>query len=228
VTTLALSPASTIDEPTSADVGGLTGWVLGLTADLGAVGVGALSFLEVVFPPIPSEIVLPLAGYQVKVGVLSLTAVFLLATLGSFAGSLLLYWLGAVIGLERAARIAAKIPLMDANDVHAAAEWFNKYDSVAVFTGRFVPGVRSLISLPAGAARMPLGKFSGWTLLGTGLWNGILIGSGMALGTQYERVESYAGYLDYVLYAAILALLAVGIGRRIVQYRRTPSRHGTD
>ncbi len=81
MTTLALSPASTIDEPASSDVGGLTGWVLSLTAELGALGVGALSFLEVVFPPIPSEIVLPLAGYQVQVGVLSLTAVFLLATL---------------------------------------------------------------------------------------------------------------------------------------------------
>ncbi len=228
MTTLALSPASTIDEPASSDVGGLTGWVLNLTAELGALGVGALSFLEVVFPPIPSEIVLPLAGYQVQVGVLSLTAVFLFATLGSFAGSLVLYWLGSVVGLERAARIAAKVPLMDANDVHAAAAWFSRYDSAAVFTGRFVPGVRSLISLPAGAAGMSLWKFSGWTLLGTGIWNGALIGAGMALGTQYEKVESYAGYLDYVLYSAILALLAVGIGRRVVQYRRTTSRHGAE
>ncbi|WP_285600893.1 DedA family protein [Kineosporia sp. NBRC 101731] len=212
----------------SSEIGGLTGWVLDLTAELGAIGVGALSFLEVVFPPIPSEIVLPLAGYQVQVGELGLAAVFVLATLGSVLGSLVLYWLGAKIGLERAARLAAKIPLVDPGDVYASADWFSKYDSVAVFTGRFVPGVRSLISLPAGAAGMSLWKFTGWTLLGTSIWNGILIGAGMALGTQYEKVESYAQYLDYILYAVILGLLAFGIGRRVVQYRRTPSRHGTD
>ncbi|GAA3623818.1 DedA family protein [Kineosporia mesophila] len=212
----------------SSGIGGLTGWVLDLTAELGAIGVGALSFLEVVFPPIPSEIVLPLAGYQVQVGELGLAAVFVLATLGSVLGSLVLYWLGAKIGLERAAWLASRIPLVDPGDVYASAAWFSKYDSVAVFTGRFVPGVRSLISLPAGAAGMSLWKFTGWTLLGTSIWNGILIGAGMALGTQYEKVESYAHYLDYILYAVILGLLAFGIGRRVVQYRRTPSRHGTD
>ncbi|GAB6903608.1 DedA family protein [Kineosporia succinea] len=225
---LASSRDSSEAEAHTSEMGGLTGWVLDMTAELGAIGVGALSFLEVVFPPIPSEIVLPLAGYQVQVGGLNLVAVFTLATAGSVLGSLVLYWLGAKIGLERAARLAARIPLVDPGDVYASAEWFNKYDSVAVFTGRFVPGVRSLISLPAGAAGMSLWKFTGWTLLGTGIWNAILIGAGMALGTQYEKVEAYAGWLDYILYAAVLGLLAFGIGRRIVQYRRTPSRHGTD
>ncbi|GLY18113.1 DedA family protein [Kineosporia rhizophila] len=223
----ALLASATEPVQTEGDVGGLTGFTLDLIADLGEIGVGALSFLEVVFPPIPSEIVLPLAGYQVQVGELNMVLVFVLATLGSVIGSIVLYYLGAIIGLERAAWIASKVPLMDASDVHNSAEWFNKYDSVAVFTGRFVPGIRSLISLPAGAAGMPLWKFTAWTLLGTGIWNALLIGAGMALGTQYEKVEGYAHYLDYVLYAAILGVLAFGIGRRVVQYRNTPSRHGT-
>ncbi|MBT0770801.1 DedA family protein [Kineosporia sp. J2-2] len=227
MTPLLASRAQTAEASHSGEIGGLTGLVLDLIAALGAIGVGVLSFLEVVFPPIPSELVLPLAGYQVQVGELNLAAVFLLATVGSVLGSLVLYWLGAAIGLERAAWIASRVPLMDADDVHQSAAWFSKYDSVAVFTGRFVPGVRSLISLPAGAAGMSLWKFTGWTLLGTAIWNGILIGGGMALGTQYEKVESYAGYLDYVLYAAIAGVLAFGIGRRVIQYRRTPSRHGT-
>jgi membrane protein DedA with SNARE-associated domain len=236
--TLALTPTTTLPPAllasatdsagsASGDVGGLTGFVLDLIADLGAIGVGVLSFLEVVFPPIPSEIVLPLAGYQVQVGELNLAAVFILATVGSVLGSIVLYYLGAIIGLQRAAWLASKIPLMDATDVHNSAAWFNKYDSVAVFTGRFVPGIRSLISLPAGAAGMPLWKFTGWTLLGTAIWNAILIGGGMALGTQYEKVEGYAHYLDYLLYAAILGVIAFGIGRRVLQYRNTPSRHGT-
>jgi membrane protein DedA with SNARE-associated domain len=235
--TLALTPTTTLppallasatDPGSGSDqIGGLTGFVLDLIADLGAIGVGVLSFLEVVFPPIPSEIVLPLAGYQVQVGELNLAAVFVLATLGSLIGSIVLYYLGMAIGLERAAWLASKIPLMDASDVHNSADWFNKHDSAAVFTGRFVPGIRSLISLPAGAAGMPLWKFTGWTLLGTAIWNGILIGGGMALGTQYEKVEEYAHYLDYILYAVILGVIAFGIGRRVLQYRNTPSRHGT-
>lgn len=227
--TLALTPSflASATESSSGDVGGLTGFTLDLIASAGEIGVGALSFLEVVFPPIPSEIVLPLAGYQVQVGELNLIGVFALATLGSVLGSIVLYYLGAIIGLERAAWLASKIPLMDASDVHNSAEWFSKYDSVAVFTGRFMPGIRSLISLPAGAAGMPMWKFTGWTLLGTGIWNALLIGGGMALGTQYEKVEGYAHYLDYVLYAAILGVIAFGIGRRVIQYRNTPSRHGT-
>ncbi|WP_337061144.1 DedA family protein [Kineococcus sp. G2] len=202
-----------------ADVGGLTGFVLDTVATLGAPGVGALSFLEVVFPPIPSEVVLPLAGYQVQQGRVSLLWVAVLSVLGAFLGSLLLYWVGRAIGLGRAAAIADRVPLMDADDVHRSSDWFRRHEGASVFTGRFVPGVRSLISLPAGAARMRLWKFSLLTVLGSALWNGLLIGLGMALGTQYQLVEQYGQYVDYVFYAAIAGVLVWAVLRRVRRRR---------
>lgn len=207
---------------TAMETGGLTGFVLDVVDTLGAPGLGLLSFAEVVFPPIPSEIVLPLAGYLVQTGALSLVPVFVLATLGSYLGSLVLYWVGKVIGLERAGRIADRIPLMEAADVTKSAEWFHRHEGMAVFTGRFVPGVRSLISLPAGAAGMSLLKFSLLTLAGSGLWNALLIGLGMALGTQYELVEQYGHYVDYVFYAAIAAVLVWAVARRVRTRRKQP------
>ncbi|WP_432536310.1 DedA family protein [Kineococcus arenarius] len=208
----------------ASDVGGLTGFVLDTVATLGAPGVGALSFLEVVFPPIPSEVVLPLAGYQVQQGRVSLLWVAVLSVLGAFLGSLLLYWVGRAVGLRRAAAIADRVPLMDADDVHRSSDWFRRHEGASVFTGRFVPGVRSLISLPAGAAHMRLWKFSLLTVLGSGLWNGLLIGLGMALGTQYRLVEQYGQYLDYVFYAVVAGLLALAVRRRV--RRRRAERHG--
>ena len=204
----------------SGQVGGLTGFVLDAVDTLGAPGVGLLSFLEVVFPPIPSEVVLPLAGYQVQQGRIDLLAVLLLSSAGAFLGSLLLYWVGRVVGLDRAARLADRIPLMDASDVRGAADWFHRHEGAAVFTGRFVPGVRSLVSLPAGASRMGLLKFSVLTVLGSGLWNGLLIGLGVALGTQYALVEQYGHYLDYAFYAALAAVLAWAVTRRVRGRRR--------
>lgn len=200
---------------TAAQAGGLTGFVLDTVDALGAPGVGLLSFLEVVFPPIPSEIVLPLAGFLVQTGAINAVAVFALSTLGAYLGSLVLYWVGHAVGLDRAARIAEKVPLMDGSDVTRSADWFHRHEGVAVFTGRFVPGVRSLISLPAGAARMNLVKFSLFTIAGSGLWNALLIGLGMALGTQYELVEQYGHYLDYAFYAAIAGVLVWAVVRRV-------------
>lgn len=210
---------STTAETVSTDTGGLTGFVLGTVEALGAPGVGLLSLAEVVFPPIPSEVVLPLAGFLVQPGAIGLTAVLLLSTLGSYVGSLLLYWLGRAVGLERAARVADRIPLMDASDVTRSADWFHRHEGAAVFTGRFVPGVRSLISLPAGAAGMNLVKFSLFTVAGSGLWNGLLIGLGMALGTQYELVERYGHFLDYAFYAAIAGVLVWAVARRVRRRR---------
>lgn len=203
--------------------GGLTGFVLDTVDTLGAPGVGVLSFLEVVFPPIPSEIVLPLAGYQVQQGRIGLVAVIALSILGSYLGSLLLYYVGRAIGLQRAARIADRIPLMDADDVHKSADWFHRHESAAVFTGRFIPGVRSLISLPAGAEKMPLASFTLFTVVGSGLWNALLILLGAALGTQYELIDRYAKYLDYAVYAAIGGVV-LWLVLRAVRRRRASAR----
>ena len=204
---------------------GLTGFVLDVVERLGPVGVGVLGFLEVVFPPIPSEVVLPLAGYLVHQGRMGLLPVLLLSVVGTTAGSFVLYALGAKLGEERMARLVDRIPLMTADDLWRASAWFKRHASTAVFTGRFIPGVRSFISLPAGAARMSLVRFGLLTLAGSALWNTGLVALGLALGTQYRIVEEYSSWLDYAVYAVLALLVLRGVQRR---HRRRARERAAD
>lgn len=199
--------------------GGLTGWVMDVVAGLGELGIGLLTLIETVFPPVPSEVVLPLAGYLVNRGRLDLAGVVIASTGGALAGALLLYGLGARLGERRATALLARLPLVDREDVGRAAGWFRRHGGIAVFTGRLVPGVRSLISLPAGAAHMPLLKFTVLTALGSGLWNSLLIAAGYVVGTQYALVERYTRVLDYLVVAAVV------IGVALLLWRRVRTRH---
>jgi len=196
---------------------GLTG-IVGFAARaidaLGEWGVGAFTLAETVLPPIPSEVILPLAGYLAKQGSLNLFLVFGTSTLGAYLGALLLYWLGAKLGLDRSIRWLAKLPLVDREDFEHAAGWFRRHGRSSIFFGRLLPGVRSLISLPAGAAAMPVGTFSLFTLAGSGLWNGALIGLGYLLGTQYRLIEEYSHYLNYAVYAALAVAVVLLVIRR--------------
>ena len=185
---------------------------------LGEWGVGLFTLAETVVPPIPSEVILPLAGYLAKQGSLSLVLVFITSTLGAYLGALMLYWLGARLGLERSIRGLSRLPLVDREDFDNAAGWFRRHGRSSVFFGRLLPGVRSLISLPAGASSMHLGTFSLFTLAGSGLWNGALIGLGFLLGTQYRLIEQYSRFLNYVVYVA-LGLMVVGLVVRSVRRR---------
>jgi len=198
---------------------GLTGWVIGAIDSLGEVGVAVLTLLETVFPPIPSEVVLPLAGYLADRGRLDLLGVLVASTAGALLGALLLYALGARLGEQRSTALLAHLPLVDREDVERAAGWFHRHGSAAVFTGRLVPGVRSLISLPAGASRMSLLRFSVLTLLGSGLWNTLLVVGGYALATQYALIERYSAVLDYVVVAAVVLALVLLIRRRLRRRR---------
>lgn len=191
-----------------------------MIGSFGELGVGVLTFIETVFPPIPSELILPLAGYEAFGGSMNVWLVWIAATVGSYLGGLVLYWLGYVLGQERAIRLLATLPLVDRDDFEKAAGWFARHGKSAVFFGRLIPGVRSLISLPAGAARMPVIVFSIFTIAGSALWNGILVGGGYALGTQYELVDEYSQYIDYVVYAAIAGVLVWLVTRQILRSRR--------
>ena len=196
------------------NLGGLVGFAARGIENLGEWGVGLFTLAETVLPPIPSEVILPLAGYLAKQGSLNLVLVFITSTLGAYAGALLLYWLGAKLGLERSIRGLSRLPLVDREDFENAAVWFRRHGRSSIFFGRLLPGVRSLISLPAGASNMPLATFSLYTLAGTGLWNGALIGLGYALGTQYQVIEQYSRFLNYAVYAALgLAVLWLAIRR---------------
>jgi membrane protein DedA with SNARE-associated domain len=214
---------------TAADAGGSTDNLTGLVGvaaraieQLGEWGVGAFTLAETVVPPIPSEVILPLAGYLAKQGSLNLVLVFVTSTLGAYIGALFLYWLGAKLGLERSIRGLSKLPLVDRQDFEHAAGWFRRHGRSSIFFGRLLPGIRSLISLPAGASRMPMGTFSLFTLAGSGLWNGALIGLGYLLGTQYQLIEQYSKFLNYAVYAALgIAVIALVVRRfKRDKYRR--------
>lgn len=199
----------------SADIGGLVGLALGLMQGIGEWGVGLFTLLETVFPPIPSEVVLPLAGFLSQQGELNLALTIITSTAGAYLGALGLYWLGAALGLERAIRWLAKLPLVDREDFEKAADWFSRHGRSAVFFGRLIPGVRSLISLPAGASRMNLLTFSLFTIAGSALWNSLLIGLGAALGTQYELIATYSDWLNYAVYAALAGIVLWLVIRRV-------------
>jgi len=204
----------TTSAPT-ADIGGLVGLALGLMQGIGEWGVGLFTLLETVFPPIPSEVVLPLAGFLSQQGELNLALTIVTSTVGAYLGALGLYWLGAALGLDRAIRWLAKLPLVDKEDFEKAADWFSRHGRSAVFFGRLIPGVRSLISLPAGASHMNILTFSIFTVAGSALWNSLLIGLGAALGTQYEIIATYSDWLNYAVYAAIAGVVLWLVIRRI-------------
>ena len=194
---------------------GLTGFAADILTALGDVGVGVLVFLEVLVPPIPSEVILPFAGYLSQSGELQLGWLFFWSTLASWLGALLLYGLGAKIGMQRAVSLLAGTRLVSRSDLERGADWFARSGGWTVLVGRMVPGIRSLISIPAGASRMGIVRFSVYTIIGSGLWNALLLGVGAALGTQHEQLEHYLGYLDYVVYSAIAVALIVLVVRRV-------------
>lgn len=192
---------------------GLAGVAAGIIEATGEPGVGLLTLLETVFPPIPSEVVLPLAGFLAQQGRLNVLFLVPLSVIGALLGAVFFYVLGRRLGEERAIRVMSRLPLVEREDFERAAAWFHRHGRGAVFFGRLVPGVRSLISLPAGAACMPVLPFLLYTAAGTLLWNGLLIGLGMLLGTQYQLVDQYSTYLNIALYAAV----AIGVGSLVVR-----------
>jgi membrane protein DedA with SNARE-associated domain len=204
---------------TVGDLHGIVGFAARLIDALGELGVGFLTLLETVFPPIPSEVILPLAGFLAQHGDLNLLLVFLAATAGAYAGAAILYWLGRKAGEERSIRLLAKLPLVDRSDFEKAAGWLHRHGRSAVFFGRLIPGVRSLISLPAGSTEMAFLSFSLFTIAGSAIWNGLLIGLGALLGTQYELIDKYSSVLDIAVYVAVGALLLWLVIRRIRRER---------
>src|SRR5690625_2889852 len=165
--------------------------MLNLVESVGYLGLALLSLLENLVPPIPSEFVLPFAGFLVAEGRLNGPLALLATTLGGFAGTSAFYWLGRRLGDERVRAFIGRYGryvLLQAADYDDALAYFQNHDVKVIFWGRFVPGVRTLISLPAGVARMPFGRFALYTLLGTALWNAALLMAGWLLGERWQLV----------------------------------------
>ncbi|WP_327636997.1 DedA family protein [Kribbella sp. NBC_00482] len=193
-----------VQEPT----GGVAGWAIDLMERLGAAGAGLAVALENLFPPLPSEVILPLAGFAAARGDLGLVAAIAFTTLGSVVGALMLYGVGAVLGRDRTRALAEKLPLVKLRDVDKAEDWFGRHGAKAVLIGRLVPVVRSLISVPAGVERMPIVLFLSLTAVGSLVWNSLLILAGYQLGEQWHLVESSVGVFQKLVIAA--AVGAVG------------------
>jgi len=172
-----------------------------------------------VFPPIPSEIVLPAAGYLAGLGQLNFWATVIWATVGSIVGALTLYWAGAVMGAARLGRIAAKLPLMSERDVTRAWGTFERWQQPAVFWGRLVPGVRSLVSIPAGAQRMPLPRFVTLTAVGSFIWNLTLVSAGWWLGDRYGDTATVSRWLNIGAAAAAVGFVGWFVTAKVRQRR---------
>lgn len=168
-------------------------WVLSIMAKFGYFGIIFAMFAENVFPPIPSEVIMPAAGFAASNGELNLILVILAGTLGAVLGALPLYYLGQVFNEERLIAFTekyGKFVFVKPDDIRATNEWFDKHGKKAVFFGRMVPGIRSFISIPAGMNNMPMLPFLGLSALGASIWTTILALAGYYLGQNYELVES--------------------------------------
>lgn len=199
---------------------GFTGWVVSVMEALGPVGVGLMVALENLFPPIPSEIILPLAGFTASQGTMNLYAAIVLATLGSVIGALALYYVGRAFGLDRLRRWAAKLPLVDIEDIDKTVAWFERHGPKAVFFGRMIPIFRSLISIPAGVEKMRLMQFTVLTTAGSLIWNSIFVVAGFYLGENWHIVEQYAGWFQRIVIVVVAVAVVWWIVNRIRRNRR--------
>lgn len=208
--------AATEGEP----VGGIAGWATDLMEQMGAPGAGIAIALENLFPPLPSEIILPLAGFTASQGKMNLIAALIWTTVGSVVGALALYGIGAVIGRDRIRRLVARLPLVKIEDLDRTEAWFAKHGAKAVFFGRMIPIFRSLISIPAGVERMPLSKFLLYTTLGSAIWNTIFVMAGYGLGDQWHKVEEYVGIYSKGVIAVVAVVVVAFIAFRVVKARK--------
>ncbi|MDP9869925.1 MULTISPECIES: DedA family protein [Streptosporangium] len=202
------------------NVGGIAGWAINLMETLGAPGAGVAIALENLFPPLPSEVILPLAGFTASKGNMTLFDAVLWTTLGSVVGALALYGIGALLGRERVVAIAAKLPLISVSDIEKTEAWFARHGRKTVFFGRMIPIFRSLISIPAGVERMPITVFTLLTTLGSLIWNTAFVMAGYLLGENWSLVEDYAGILSKAVLGVVVLAVVVFVVVRLTDRRK--------
>lgn len=205
----------------TAEYEGFIGWVLSLMQSLGEVGVGVAVLIETFVPPIPSEALLPGAGFLAYEGRMSFWGAWLAATLGVLVGAWLWYGFGAALGRDRVRALVGRIPLMETDDFDKAEAFFLRWGGAAVLFGRCVPLVRSFISIPAGVERMPLWKFTAYTFIGSAIWNGIWIGLGFAFGPTIAPILSqWSGLISNAVLVVVVLLLLWFVIARLLRIRR--------
>ncbi|MFZ9818063.1 MAG: DedA family protein [Ilumatobacteraceae bacterium] len=188
----------------------LASWVQDVIESLGYSGVALLVIAENLFPPIPSEIVLPFAGFVARRGDGSVIVMVVASTIGSVIGALVLYAIAAAIGPERIHSFVVRFGKwfgVKESDMVRAEEWFDRRSNAAVLVGRCVPLIRSLVSIPAGFRRMKFVPFITLTAIGSAVWNIALIGAGAVLGDQWDRVGEFVGIFQWFVVAAIFGVI---------------------
>ncbi len=195
--------------------------VVSLMSVIGPPGAGIAIALENLFPPLPSEVILPMAGLAASRGAFTLAEALIWTTAGSIAGALLLYGLGRWLGVARLRWVADKVPLLHPEDIDRTVAWFERHGGAAVFFGRMIPIFRSLISIPAGVARMPVWRFVLLTAAGSAIWNTIFVLAGFLLGEAWPIVEEYANIFQYVVIALTAIAVTWFIVVRVRELRRT-------
>lgn len=190
---------------------------------LGYPGVALIMFAENLFPPIPSEVVLPFAGSLVATGQLSLFGVLISSTIGAVLGTGLFYYLGHLLGETRTRALIRRYGrwlALDEGDLDHSLALFQRHDRSIIFFGRFLPGVRTLISLPAGIARMRLGTFLLYTTLGTLAWNALLVGAGVLLGQNWQRILSIVDQYETLFWILVALFVLYFLVTRVRKFRR--------
>jgi membrane protein DedA with SNARE-associated domain len=201
-------------------------WITNTMSSLGYLGIGLLMFAENIFPPIPSELIMPLAGFTVAKGEMNFVFAVLAGVLGTVLGALPWYYAGKIMSEERLRTLADKYGkwmALSGKDIDKADRWFDRHGNQAVFFCRLVPGVRTLISLPAGISGMPLAPFLLYSTLGTTLWVGLLTYLGFVLGDNYDLVDEYLGPVSKI----VLGLLVVAfIAWVVLKKQKSKRRRG--
>ena len=186
-------------------------------SSLGYIGIAFLMALENIIPPIPSELIMPLAGFTVNRGEMNFVLVVVAGTIGSIIGTMPWYFLGKSWGLKRTIEIVdryGKWLALSGKDVEKANNWFNRRGNTAIAFGRLIPGIRTYISLPAGISKIPLLPFLFYSTLGSIFWVTLLTGAGYILGANYELVGEYMKPLSIFVLIAVISIIIYWILKR--------------
>lgn len=204
---------------------GLEQWVLSIMEKLGYLGIAFLMFLDNVFPPIPSEIIMPSAGYTASKGELTLIGVIIAGSAGSILAAMLLYWIGRKVPQQRLFNFVeryGKYLRIQVADLEKALMWFNKHGHRIVFFGRMIPAVRSLISIPAGMSRMPFAKFMLYSTAGTVIWTSFLAYLGYHFSENQALMMAILQRISYIIFALVLIYIVWWIIKKFYLNKSNP------
>jgi membrane protein DedA with SNARE-associated domain len=196
-------------------------WIIDLISSGGYLAILALMLLETVFPPIPSELVVPFAGFAAAQGRLDIWLVIIFASLGSVLGAVLLYLVARLINdekLEKFVHNHGRWLTLDIEDLRKSRRWFDRYSRTVVLFGRLIPAMRSLISIPAGINKMSLTPFFVFSAIGTTIWSAFLAVGGYWLGQDYERIRHFINPITSVV---LLAIIVIYLYRLIFAKRKS-------